>query len=215
MVARDGLLEERLHKPDISGKDQFAHVNFGLQRSHHYNMLAVLLSRAPDETVLTALAALQGESTTPFGLAHIALAEAAATADRDVVSREFFNLFIGVGRGELLPYASFYQTGCLNEKPLARLRADLAILGIERAPHEVEPEDHIAIICEIMAALCAGDFGAAPEADRATFERHLKPWGARFFADLETAETARFYRHVGAIGRMFMESEAEAFAEDM
>jgi TorA maturation chaperone TorD len=209
-MARDGLLEGRLHRPDISGTSEPAHVHGDLQRSHHYEMLAVLLSRAPDEEVLTALAGLKGE-TTPFGLAHIALAEAASTADRDAVSREFFNLFIGIGRGELLPYGSYYRTGFLNEKPLARLRSDLIALGIERAPNEVEPEDHIAILCEIMAGLCEGRFGT-PGADQQLFERHVKPWAARFFADLEVAESARFYRHVGTVGRMYMELEAEAFA---
>jgi TorA maturation chaperone TorD len=211
MVARDGLLEGRLHKPEFSGTSEPAHVHGDLHRSHHYNMLAVLLSRAPDEDVLTALAALKGDATS-FGLAHIALGESAAVADRDAVSREYFNLFVGVGRGELLPYGSFYQTGFLNEKPLARLRADLKALGIERVPGQTEPEDHIAILCEIIAALCAGRFGAAPGADRTMFERHLKPWAARFFADLEVAENARFYRHVGAVGRMFMELETDAFA---
>lgn len=211
MVARDGLLDGRLHKPELSGTEEPAHVHGDLDRSHHYNMLAVLLSRAPDESVLTALSALKGDAT-PFGLAHIALAESAAVADRDAVSREFFNLFIGVGRGELLPYGSYYQTGFLNEKPLARLRGDLAALGIERAPGAVEPEDHIAVLCEVMAGLCAARFGAAPGADRTMFERHLKPWAARFFADLEVAENARFYRHVGAVGRMFIELESDAFA---
>ena len=208
-MARDGLLDGRLHGSDFSGSSNPARVHGDL-RSHLYSMLAVLLSRAPDESVLTALSGLKGDVTS-FGLAHISLAEAASVADRDAVSREFFNLFVGVGRGELLPYASYYQTGFLNEKPLARLRADLGPLGIERAPDQVEPEDHIAILCEIMSGLCAGRFGT-PGADRMIFERHLKPWAARFFADLEMAENARFYRHVGAIGRMYMELEAEAFA---
>ncbi len=179
-------------------------------RAHEYSMLAVLLARTPDRTVLDALAGLRGDAS-PLGLAHIHLAEAAAVADPDALSREFFNLFIGVGRGELVPYGSFYLTGFLQEKPLARLRADLLTLGIERAPEQREPEDHIATVCEIMSGLCAGRFEAAPGSDRPMFERHLKPWAARFFADLETAEHARFYRHVGAIGRMFMEIEAEAF----
>jgi TorA maturation chaperone TorD len=130
------------------------------------------------------------------------------------VSREFFDLFIGLGQGELLPYASYYLTGFLQERPLARVREDLARLGIERADSHREPEDHAAILCEAIAGLCAGRFDAEPGEDRRFFERHLKPWAARFFADLETAEAARFYRAVGRIGRTFMEIEAEAFAMD-
>ena len=117
-----------------------------------------------------------------------------------------------MGRGELVPFASFYLTGFLQERPLARLRGDLAELGIERSPDRREPEDHIAILCEIMAALAGNRFDTRPGADGAIFDKHLKPWAGRFFADLELAENARFYRHVGAIGRMFMDIETEAFA---
>ena len=182
-----------------------------LIRSHEYSMLAVLLARAPDRGVLAALAGLRGDAS-PLGMAHIQLAEEAQATDTDALQREYFHLFTGVGRGELLPYASYYLTGFLQERPLARLRADLIGLGIERSPDQPEPEDHIAIVCEIMAGLCDGRFGTAPGADRTIFERHLRPWAPRFFADLETAEYARFYRHVGTIGRMFMTIETEAFA---
>ena len=91
---------------------------------------------------------------------------------------------------------------------------DLARIGIERAEEQREPEDHIAILCEIMGALATRRFGTEPGADRPFFERHLKPWAARFFADCESAKAARFYRHVGAVGRLFMEIETEAFAMD-
>lgn len=195
----------------LSSKRAGAPESAELLRSHEYSLLAVLLSRAPDAAVLAALDGLHAD-TSPFGLAHIALAEAARDVGADAISREYFHLFVGVGRGELLPYASFYLTGFLHEKPLARLRGDLQAFGIERSPGECEPEDHIAILCETMAGLTAGRFEAAPGSDRAIFERHLKPWAGRFFADLETAQHARFYRHVGAIGRMFMDIETEALA---
>ena len=44
------------------------------------------------------------------------------------------------------------------------------------------------------------------------FEKHLSPWIGRFFADLERADAASFYRSVGTLGRVFMEIEKEAFA---
>jgi TorA maturation chaperone TorD len=182
-----------------------------LLRSHEYNLLAVLLGRVPADDVLERLAALQGDAS-PLGRAHIALAEHAARADPNEVSREFFDLFIGVGRGELLPYASYYRTGFLHDRPLARVRGDLALLGVERSDDQHEPEDHLAILCEVMAGLAAGRFEARSGSERRFFERHLKPWAARFFADLETAKHARFYRPVGTIGRLFFEIEAHAFA---
>src|SRR5215212_10000412 len=185
----------------------------GGPRAHEYGLLAVLLGRAPAKDLLQRLSELKGDAT-PLGLAHIALAELASDIDPDELSREFFDLFIGVGRGELLPYASYYLTGFLNERPLARVREDLNGLGIERAEGHHDPEDHLAILCEVMAGLAAGRFEVESGAERRFFERHLKPWAARFFADLETARHARFYRPVGTIGRIFMEIEAQAFAMD-
>ena len=182
-------------------------------RSHEYDLLAALLGRAPTRDVLDRLCELRGDAS-PLGLAHIALAEAAAAADPDALQREFFDLFIGVSRGELLPYGSYYLTGFLHERPLADVRESLATLGIERAENMFEPEDHIAILCEVMAGLTAGRFEREAGADRQFFQRHLRPWAPRFFADLETATSARFYRSVGRIGGLFMDIEAEAFAMD-
>ena len=111
-----------------------------------------------------------------------------------------------------MPYGSYYLTGFLNERPLARLRDDLARLGIERVQGEVEPEDHAAVLCEIMAGLADGRFEAPAGADHELFEKHLAPWIGRFFADLEQAKAAEFYRRVGAVGRLFIEIESKAFA---
>lgn len=180
-------------------------------RAQEYALLAVLLTRAPDADLLARLAKLRGDAT-PFGLAHMALAEAASRADADQIGREFFDLFIGLGRGELMPYGSYYLTGFLHERPLVRLRDDLAALGIERAEGNAEPEDHAGILCEIMAGVLDGRFAAPEGTDRALFEKHMAPWIERFFADLERAEHADFYRHVGALGRLFMQVEMEALA---
>jgi TorA maturation chaperone TorD len=180
-------------------------------RAQEYALLAVLLARAPDQALLERLAGLRGDAS-PLGLAHAALAEAASGANAERVEREYFNLFIGLGRGELLPYGSYYLTGFLHERPLARLRESLARLGIERAEGQAEPEDHAAILCEIMVGLVSRRFPAPKGADREMFEQHLLPWIGRFFADLERAEAADFYRRIGTLGRVFIEIETEAFA---
>jgi TorA maturation chaperone TorD len=179
-------------------------------RAQEYALLSVLLARAPDAALLERLATLRGDPS-PLGLAHAALAEAADRTAAERVEREYFDLFIGLGRGELLPYGSYYLTGFLHERPLARLRADLGKLGIERSRGQAEPEDHAAILCEIMAGLVSRRFPASPGADRELFEQHLAPWIGRFFADLERAEAADFYRRIGTLGRVFVEIEAEAF----
>lgn len=179
-------------------------------RAREYALLAALLSAPPSKRLLDQLAALTGDAT-PLGHAHAALADAATTAVAVQVEREYFELFVGLGRGELLPYASYYLTGFLNERPLSRLRGDLTTLGIERVGNNSEPEDHAAILCEIMSGLAEGRFDASPEAQRAFFEKHVSPWMGRLFADIESAEGARFYRTVGALGRIFVEIETEAF----
>jgi TorA maturation chaperone TorD len=180
-------------------------------RAQEYALLAVLLARAPDAALLKRIAKLRGDAT-PLGVAHAALAQAADGASAEKIAHEFFDLFIGVGRGELLPYGSYYLTGFLNERPLARLREDLRALGIERVEKQCEPEDHAAILCEIMAGLIGGQFSATVGGQRQIFEKHLAPWIGRFFADMAVADAADFYRHVGAIGRLFIEIETEAFA---
>ncbi|MGL3110539.1 molecular chaperone TorD family protein [Bradyrhizobium sp. BR 1432] len=179
-------------------------------RAQEYALLATLLSAPPSKRLLEQLAALSCDAT-PLGRAHAALADVASSAVAAKVEREYFDLFVGLGRGELLPYASYYLTGFLNERPLSRLRGDLTTLGIERLANNSEPEDHAAIICEIMSGLAGGHFGASPEAQRAFFEKHVSPWMGRLFADIESAGNAHFYRAVGALGRTFIEIEMEAF----
>ncbi len=137
-----------------------------------------------------------------------------ATVSNDAgLEREFNRLFIGVGRGELLPFASFYMTGFLNEKPLAVLRNDMARLSIERAPDVFEPEDNMASLCEMMAGLITGQFGepASLSRQRDFFNKHIGPWAEHFFTDLEGAKESLFYAPVGAIGRIFMGIEKDAF----
>lgn len=179
-------------------------------RAQEYALLAALLSSPPSNELLGEIAQLRGDAT-PLGRAHAALAEAASEA-MAAVEREYFDLFVGLGRGELLPYGSYYLTGFLNERPLSRLRDDLAALGIERVENNFEPEDHAATLCEIMAGLAGGRFQATPDAERRLFEKHMAPWIGRFFADLARAQAADFYRHVGTLGRVLIDIDSEAFA---
>jgi TorA maturation chaperone TorD len=176
-------------------------------RAQQYSFLARLLAAAPSDEILADIARMKGDDTV-LGQAYDALARTAAATTAADVDSEFFELFIGVGRGELLPYASFYLTGFLNERPLADLRADLARLGVARAEGRFEPEDHIALLFEVMAGMARGDI----EGDQAAFfDRHIGVWAAQFFDDLAVAPSARFYRPVAEIGRLFVDIEARAF----
>ena len=189
-------------RPDIDPVDE--------ARAQEYELIGALLWRAPTGSTLQALSELKGDASV-LGVTHFALADAAADAEPESVRNEFFRLFIGVGRAELLPYASYYLTGFLHEKPLAAVREDMGRLGLAKAARAGEPEDHAAILFDIMAALIRGDV-SAEGLDAETFhKRHLAPWILRFFADLEVAEGADFYRTVGRLGRVFIAIEDEAY----
>src|SRR5512135_1691976 len=149
-------------RPDLYGEADIDDVD--LARAQEYALLARLLTRAPDAELIEQLSELRGDAT-PLGVAHVELAEAAKNADVTKLEREFFDLFIGIGRGELLPYASYYLTGFLHERPLARLREDLARIGVSRADGVAEPEDHSGILCEIMSGLAGGKLPAPADSD--------------------------------------------------
>ncbi len=180
-------------------------------RGDQYRFVATLLASAPSAELLAGIARLDGDASA-FGQAITALAQAAARTTPTEAEREYFSVFIGVGRGELLPYASFYQTGFLNERPLAEVRADLAALGVARAEGRFEPEDHIALLFEVMGDMAHGTISAGPDRQAAFFAQHLAPWAGQFFDDLAIAPSAKFYRTVAEVGRLLVDIEARAFS---
>ena len=182
-------------------------------RAQIYQLLAVLLSSPPSDELLKGLASLQGDDT-PLGSAYKNLAALAQRTTAVDAEQEFNNLFIGVGRGELLPYASYYLTGFLNEKPLADLRTDLMARGVKVSDDVKEPEDHIGTLCEIMAGIITGEVACDSDvsSQKAFFDAHMAKWAALFFTDLEEAQSSVLYAPVGSLGRAFMAVEADAFA---
>ncbi len=183
-------------------------------RARAYSLVARLLAAAPGANLLASVGQLAGDASA-LGLALNELAAMARGGTPKALEEEYHDLFIGLGQGELNPYGSYYVTGFLYERPLARLRADMARLGIVRQQRVKEPEDHIAALCEMMAGLITGAFARGPATlaeQQSFFDAHLANWAPRFFADLEAASAARFYRPVGRFGRLFMEIERQAFA---
>jgi TorA maturation chaperone TorD len=200
-----GFAESRQDGPSTALGDEVE-----LARARYWQLLGLLLRAAPDAQTLRLVGSLAGDGS-PLGSALSRLASLAREAAPAALEREYHHLFIGVGRGEFLPYGSFYLTGFLHEKPLARLRGDLDRLGIAKAPGQSDPEDHIASLAEVMAGLIAGEFRADAASQQAFFDRHIAPWAGRFFADLEGAEAASFYRPVGTIGRLLVDIETTAY----
>lgn len=180
-------------------------------RARVYGLLGRYLAAPPDETLLRLTATLTGDET-EFGQAIGALSQAAGRATAGAAAEEYQDLFIGVGRGEVVPFGSYYLTGFLHEKPLADLRADMARLGIAPAAGASDPEDHIAALCECMSGMIAGEYRADLETQHRFFNAHIASWAIRFFSDLEKAANAKLYRPVGAVGRLFLTVERTAFA---
>lgn len=201
--------------PEGAAKEDAAIPEEDLWRAQVYSLLARCLVRQPDTALLTALGQLKGNDTV-LGQAFAALAAASADTSLERALDEYDRLFIGLPRGELVPYASYYRTGFLYERPLAKLRADMKRIGFAAADGVYEPEDHIGALCEMMGLMIAGDGAehpaAALNAQERFFRQHLAPWAERFFADLEKAEGAKLYKPVGSIGRLFIGIETQAFA---
>lgn len=181
-------------------------------RADLYEFIGSLLRKEPEVSLIEKVAGLSGDQT-DMGSAFSTLARLASSLETASIRDEYVNLFIGVGRGEVLPFASYYLTGFLHEKPLANLRADMAAMGVARADGVKDPEDHIASLMDIMAGMIRGDYGRAYSIDeQATFfNKHLAKWAGLVFRDIEAAKTAVFYAPLGTIGRLFMDIEAQGF----
>jgi len=177
-------------------------------RADTYRVLGRLLAAPPDAETLNLFAeAPVSNEDNLLAVAWRMLAMSAERASPGEVADEYQTLFIGLGRGELVPFGSWYLTGFLMEQPLARLRADMQKLGFERQEDISEPEDHAAALCEIMALLAEEGGPGSLESQVAFFDTHIGPWMARFFRDMQEAASARFYRAVGQLGEQFINTD--------
>ena len=190
----------------------------GALRTHLYALLSRLMSSPPDDEVLSLLQIVEARNPNGeinLGSAWQDLQKIAGEVSVDDLDDEFHSLFVGLGRGEVIPHGSWYLTGFLMETPLVELRTDLAALGVERQADVKEPEDHAAALCDVMALLEGDGGGASYLTQAAFFQKHMQPWMGRFFHDMQAADSARFYRAVGLFGERFIELESEYFASGL
>lgn len=184
-----------------------------LYRASAYGLIAALLRSTPDQEMLDRLTGLS-PGVVPEGdellLAMSTLALSAKIHTPASIEDEFHNLFIGLGKGEVVPYGSWYLTGFMMEKPLSDLREDLAKLGYERNASIVEPEDHVAALCEVISLMIAE--GTEISEQNKFFQSHLVNWVDQFFKDLIKAKSAVFYKAVGRFGAAFIALESEYFS---
>jgi TorA maturation chaperone TorD len=183
-------------------------------RAGVWNLLGNLLAAAPTEETLGLLRQIDEQkegASDPMAQAWSTLRLAAENAVAARVEEEYQDVFIGVGGGEVTPYASWYLTGSLFEQPLIALRQELESLGIEREEGVSEPEDHAGAVCGMMALVIMD-----PDVDfqwqREFFQRHVEQWLGRLFTDLQKAPSAAFYRAVGGVGEEFHKLEQHYFS---
>ncbi len=176
-------------------------------RASAYSILAALLRQTPEQNVLEHVAQFSKVAVDEdeLLLAMSSLGLAAQSSELSKIDDEFHELFIGLGRGELVPFGSWYLTGFLMEKPLSLLRDDLVALGFERSESVTEPEDHVAALCEVMSLLITDKVSLQTQS--LFYKQHISPWMPRFFGDLSQSKSAVFYRAVGRFGEAFMALE--------
>ncbi len=189
---------------DVKEEDQL--------RADMYSFIANMIRTEPSEKLLNSVKNLSGDSSA-IGSSIKLLSKLANSMHISEIQDEYVNLFLGVGRGELLPFASYYLTGFLNDKPLSKLRDDMNKLGVVRLKEVKEPEDHISSLFDIMSGLITGNFGKIYSISEQFnfFEKHLNSWVHLLMSDIESAKTAVFYAPIGSLGKEFITIEREAF----
>ena len=185
-------------------------------RADMYSFLASLLRAEPSADLVKHLASLESDDS-PIGKSIKTLSKLASSLDLSTIRDEYVKIFIGVGRGEILPFASYYLTGFLKDKPLAKLRNDMKEIGIELADNVKEPEDHIASLFDMMSGLILGKFNKkfSVGEQKDFFNKHLNSWVDLLMRDIESSKIAVFYSPVGTIGREFIEIERSSFSMDV
>ncbi|HET6460962.1 MAG TPA: molecular chaperone TorD family protein [Syntrophales bacterium] len=180
-------------------------------RTDVYVILAALLVAPPSEDHLNVLRKMEWDEDIPEKMhkALGALRRASCDYQLAVVQEEYNRLFVGLGCGEVIPYASWYRERAIQSLPLASLRSDLLRLGIVRKEDNHDSEDNAGALCEIMALISQEANNGSYETQAAFFDRHVASWMMAFFKDVESAKSARFYRVVGSLGCCFLESEKE------
>lgn len=178
-------------------------------RTEIHLVLSALFRSAPSEEMIEFLTSLEVEpSESAMQKAWIALQQAAKDSNREALEDEYQDLFIGIGRGEVMPFGSWHMTGAMMEKPLAEIRHDLELLGFERDENVKEPEDHIAALCEVMSMLT----GEEEDLQQAVFNKHIAPWFNSFTQQLENAESANFYKPAAQLCEAFLTLEQVRFS---
>jgi TorA maturation chaperone TorD len=190
-------------------------------RAEFYALLARLFYAAPDPALLTAIAdagmadggfAARPTEGAPLAASMRMLAAASRAMDAEAARDEYDSVFIGTGRAEITPYASYYLGRSAPERVLVKLRAELAAMGLGRKHGALEPEDHLAALCDVMRYLVLrGNQDVALQQQKIFFNEYIAAWYAEFCVSVAASSKTNFYKHVATFTQAFLDVEAEAF----
>jgi TorA maturation chaperone TorD len=210
-------------KPHMEPIDLSAHViaqtsalDEETARAEIYGLVSQLFYAPPAPSMLADLRLAATQAPAPGGFLEEPWRQLVGVA-RDLddlsIQSEFDALFGGVGKPEVYLFGSHYLSGFLNEKPLARLRSDLAGLGLTRDEEMPETEDHIAYLCEVMRFLIAGDDVALSNlaTQKEFFSTHLQPWVAQMTESVAAHPKAHFYAALASFFAAFIGIETQGF----
>jgi TorA maturation chaperone TorD len=201
-------------------------------RANFYALLARLLHAPPDAALLrsiatsddelqaaetdTSVTSASGEMASPLespgSLEQTwrSLVLAAARASESDVSDEYDVLFVGSGRSEVSLYVGAYTARSSVDTNLVALREFLKSQGIERQRAVHEPEDHVAMLFEVMRFLISTQPGNI-EQQESFFHGFVWSGGLALCDAICANERALFFKHVAAFAKSFLLIEHDAF----
>ena len=198
-----------------------------LARARWYNFFSRWFLAPPDRQAIdlfvpaasaVAASAVPGSPEGRLQSAWRRFVAALAGASLESIRSAYDDTFITVGEAPVSLYASVYLAGFANERPLAEIRQWLAGQGIEANQSGLLTEDHLGLLCEVMAWLIIERGDAEPVAADAPqhflFQRFIAPVCDEFCQRLAEAPDASVYRELGELFAAFSEIERQAFDID-
>src|SRR5262249_32756055 len=192
-------------------------------RADFYALLGRLFAAAPDASLLRAIAQAaalpveRAEGTARrLGESWRTLKAASAAMDAEAATREYIDLFVGVGKSEVSLHAAAYMRSA-GGSVLAEVRSELARLGLARQAGNDGYEDHLSAVFETMRVLIAGAPRLSPRSvaeQQQYFRAYVAPWVADCCAAIIACAIANYYRRVAEFTEYFMAIERDSFAMD-
>ncbi len=148
----------------------------------------------------------------------MAFTDAVAATSLESMRADYDDIFISVGEAPVSLHASVYLTGFANERPLAEIRQWLAGQGIASSQSGLLTEDHLGLLCEVMAWLIiersGPEAGSEDAAQQFLFGRFLAPVCDEFSQRLAAVPQGGVYRALGELFAAFAGIEKQAFEID-